>query len=132
MAINDGQFKLAKYLNRGDTIITFDFEKNKKVEEKIESILIQPVKSYAAPLTLTGTLLVEGVLASSYAVIENHNLAHTFMAPLRWWYQFYNLIDDITPNVLPTNLQFEKQLDGTHWYPDLLHSFIHCIQFDSF
>jgi hypothetical protein len=123
MAISDNEFKLARYLNRGDSIITYDFTKKVKSVEKIESILIEPVMSYAAPLTLAGTLIANDVLASSYALIENHDLAHMSMAPLRWWYQFYNLINQATPNVLPTSLLFEKQLNGTHWYPNLLHSF---------
>ncbi len=123
MAISDTEFKLARYLNRGDSIVTYDFSKKVKLIEKIESILIEPVESYAAPLTLSGTLIANNVLASSYALIENHDLAHLAMAPLRWWYQFYNLINQATPNVLPASLQFEKQLNGTHWYPHLLHSF---------
>jgi hypothetical protein len=124
MAIDsDGQFKLAKYLNKGDSIVTYDFERNEQVLDTIESVLIEPVASYVGPLTMAGTILVDGVLASSYAVIHNHDLAHASMAPLRWWYQLNNLLGQFAPNVVPANLQFEKQMNGTHWYPQMLHSF---------
>ena len=93
MATENGEFKLAKYLNRDDTIVTYDYDLNKRVEEKIESILIEPVEGYVAPMTLSGTLLVDGILASSYAVVHSQSLAHASMAPVRWWYQLSNLVN---------------------------------------
>ena len=105
MATENGEFKLAKYLNKNDIIVTYDYEKNMKLEEKIESILIEPVEGFVAPLTQAGTLLVEGILASSYAVVHSQTLAHSAMAPLRWWYSFSNMIDGFTP---AANLNFDR------------------------
>ena len=39
-----------------------------------------------APLTLEGTIIVDSALASCYAVIDDHRLAHTTLAPLRLLY----------------------------------------------
>lgn len=122
MAIENGKYKFAKNLNRDDTIITFDFDQQMKLEEKIESILIEPVEGYAAPLTMSGNLLVNGVLTSSYAVVESHDLAHAVMTPVRWWYTFANTLAHSLPQTMTSTIQIEKQLNGTHWFPGIIQS----------
>ncbi|XP_022596218.1 indian hedgehog B protein-like [Seriola dumerili] len=59
-----------------------------------------------APLTQHGSVVVNGVLASCYAAVDNHHLAHWVLAPLRF---FYSLIGPSEP-----------QTDGLHWFPLLL------------
>lgn len=60
-----------------------------------------------APLTQHGSLVVNGVLASCYAAVDSHRLAHWALAPLRFSYSLTG----------PS----ESQTDGLHWYPWLLH-----------
>ena len=61
-----------------------------------------------APLTSSGTLVVDGVLVSCYALVSSHRVAHYVMTPLRlsastcFWWNCYN--DTLPP------------LDGVHWY----------------
>ncbi|XP_076022235.1 desert hedgehog protein [Genypterus blacodes] len=45
-----------------------------------------------APLTEDGTLFVDGVLASSYALIEDHRLSHSVFGPLRLLYSVQQLL----------------------------------------
>ncbi|XP_048123132.1 sonic hedgehog protein A isoform X3 [Alosa alosa] len=70
-----------------------------------------------APVTAQGTIVVDHVLASCYAVIENHNLAHWALMPLRLGYHLSTLL-------LPkdhTNSNATGQEDGIHWYSKLLY-----------
>ncbi|XP_037344126.2 indian hedgehog B protein-like [Pungitius pungitius] len=59
-----------------------------------------------APLTHHGSIVVNGVLASCYAAVDDHHLAHWVLTPLRF---FYSLMGPSEP-----------QTHGLHWYPRLL------------
>ncbi|CAL8397941.1 unnamed protein product [Boreogadus saida] len=64
-------------------------------------------KGAYAPLTAHGTLVVDGMLASCYAAVDGHELAHAAFAPLRllgrWWGGG------------------REGGEGLHWYGRVLH-----------
>ena len=57
-----------------------------------------------------GTLIVNGMAASCYSSVISHRLAHSFLAPLRWWYHLGKLFSIEEPfEYSPTG--------GIHWIP---------------
>ncbi|XP_047984009.1 tiggy-winkle hedgehog protein [Leguminivora glycinivorella] len=58
-----------------------------------------------APLTKTGTVIVDDALASCYAVVSSHSLAHAAMAPLRW----------------AAGWSSAESPRGVHWYASALY-----------
>ena len=60
-----------------------------------------------APLTQEGNLVVDGVVASCYAVVDSQSLAHSVFAPIRWAYSWFG------------KGQGQPQ-NGVHWYAEWL------------
>ncbi|CAM4760304.1 unnamed protein product [Rotaria magnacalcarata] len=84
------------------------------------NISIEFKTGYFAPLTMTGTLLVNDVFASCYASAKSHHFAQTFMAPFRWYYQLARFISISDP--------FNNtQTDGIHWLIKIIYQSIHYI-----
>lgn len=132
MSIPNGEFKFAKELFSGDSIVTYETETGSQQEETIKSILIEPVEGYAAPLTMEGTLLVDNILVSNYALLKNHHVAHSVMAPVRWWYQMNYEMQGVMPSSVSSSLEIQKQSNGTHWFPGMMYAFntyTHLIKF---
>lgn len=69
-----------------------------------------------APMTAHGTVVVDRVLASCYAVIEDHRLAHWALAPAR-------LAHWLSSAVLGSGggAPHEEEQEGVHWYSRLLY-----------
>uniref|UniRef100_H3C466 Hedgehog protein n=1 Tax=Tetraodon nigroviridis TaxID=99883 RepID=H3C466_TETNG len=72
-----------------------------------------------APLTEAGNVLVDGVLASSYALVEDHRLAHWAFGPVRLLFSFSRLL------WAEPGQQSDRGTAplGVHWYARLLHKF---------
>lgn len=61
-----------------------------------------------APLTKVGTIIVDDALASCYALVGSHSLAHAAMAPLRWMSSWSDS---------------RETRRGVHWYANVLYTF---------
>jgi len=62
-----------------------------------------------APATVTGTIVINDVVASCYAYVS-HTKAHAAMAPLRWLWESS-----------PSTLITETEQNGVHWYAGYLY-----------
>lgn len=83
------------------------------IPARVTKMYVEQYEGSYAPVTSHGTIIVDGVLASCYAVIEDHDLAHLVLAPVRLWRSFLSLVGMVSVSV--------HQADGVHWYPELLY-----------
>jgi len=74
----------AKDVQTGDYILAFNEDKSAFTVEKIVAMDAYMSEGVYAPLTEMGTIVVDNMLASSYAVIENQELAHIAFGPVRF------------------------------------------------
>ncbi|UJR18075.1 hypothetical protein I4U23_004975 [Adineta vaga] len=65
------------------------------VPAEILSMKLTKAQGYYAPLTPSGTIIVNGVVSSNYATVSNHALAHYFMGAYRWW---INVVGSSSPS----------------------------------
>ena len=72
------------------------------------NITIEMKKGYYAPLTMKGTLLINNILASCFANVNNHHLAQYYMAPFRYYYKFARFISLY-------DLYNINKTEGLHW-----------------
>jgi len=71
-------------MKRAEEVAEGDFLLTTSGLEKVDSISRVTRKGLGAPLTMTGDLLVNGVLSSNYAHAPSHSIGHLWMSPFRW------------------------------------------------
>jgi len=76
-------FVYARDVHVGDTI--FQNLNGKLVPVLVDSVTTQISKGVYAPATMEGTVIIDGVVTSSYASVS-HEVGHAMLAPLRWAY----------------------------------------------
>jgi len=69
-----------------------DLSSSLYIAEKVISIEARVETGVYAPLTSTGNLVVDGVLTSCYAVIDDQSLAHLAFAPVRLAHNFQQAV----------------------------------------
>ncbi|XP_026157429.1 indian hedgehog B protein [Mastacembelus armatus] len=90
----------------GQCVLVSEGKPGKGRLSRITRISMRESRGAFAPLTWHGTVVVNGVVASCYAVVDQHSLAHWAFYPLR-------LIHSWTGSA-------GRHGDGIHWYPRLL------------
>lgn len=82
---------------------------------KVITITTELHKGFYAPLTYEGTIVVNSITASCYAMVESHTAAHASFMPLRAMYALSEWFG--RPEVPTVSHQY-----GLHWYAKALNS----------
>lgn len=80
-----------------------------------------------APVTQHGTIVVDGVVTSCYALIDSHVIAHAVFAPIRWYWTLTSLLsaDQSAASVEKVGHHdlWPRQSDlDLHWYAQALYT----------
>lgn len=81
---------------------------------RVLNITLEVKRGYFAPLTTTGTLMVNGILSSCYASVRSHEWAHIFLGPVRWYHA-------LTRSIPILGSSDEQQTEGIPCLVDLIH-----------
>ncbi|CAF1049824.1 unnamed protein product [Adineta ricciae] len=105
---DSGKAKFAGKLHVGDRLQFVDH--NEIVPATIMDIKLTKQEGYYAPLTASGKIVIDGVIASNYATVSNHDLAHEVMGVYRWWTNFFggSKSNEDIPWMLQTMLIIEQ------------------------
>ncbi|CAH1775595.1 unnamed protein product [Owenia fusiformis] len=110
--IEDGVAKFAMDVREGQYIYITDNGKLKL--ERVIHMEQSSRKGGYAPITAHGTIVVDGALASCYAVVNSHNVAHYALTPLRLYHY-------ITEWLHWSHSHTSTLETGVHWYAKLLY-----------
>ncbi|XP_060950051.1 sonic hedgehog protein [Limanda limanda] len=102
----------ASHVRPGHTV--FVQEDERLLPVTVTRIYTQEHQGSFAPVTAQGTVVVDQVLASCYAVIQDHDLAHWALAPVRLAHWVSSLLSS-------SQSQTSAQKDGVHWYSKVLY-----------
>jgi len=112
-------------LEVGQTVLVKEMEG--LVARRVKSVEIVSHIGVFAPLTRAGNLVVDGVVASCYAVIDSQTIAHWAFGPVRWVSSLVEVTQTLWRTVSwgdreSTSRDSESLGEGVHWYPSLLYS----------
>lgn len=121
------EFVFAKEINLGDFI-----KAESGLQKVIELSEVYRNGAYA-PLTESGTIVVDSVLASCYANTNWHSAAHFVFQPLIKFSKFFNveggLLDD--PNSMASRIENSQLPENVFWYAKSVHMLTTYIPFTS-
>lgn len=101
--------KQALRVSSGDfVLVSLD---GKLVPSQVTRVSVVKLTGLVAPVTMEGNIIVDGVVSSCYAMINDHEIAHLAFGPLR-------LVRNYASKMWNTDLTVIQQ--GMHWYPQLL------------
>ena len=100
------KYVFAQHVRVGDELVVHDvFENRVRASRVVKREIVYENGSFA-PLTASGSLLVNDVHVSCYAIFWSHRVSHIVMSVWRWIYSFMGLVDSHAVDE-----------HGIHWAP---------------
>ncbi|XP_052866332.1 protein hedgehog, partial [Anopheles cruzii] len=113
------RFVFAERIREGDHILVHGASATGTLEPRrvlrISAVLAEGVY---APLTREGTIVVDEVVASCYALIDSQTVAHLSFLPYRWAEKLWSLFERASAT---DSLSLPRH-EGIHWYAKSLYS----------
>ncbi|XP_062898488.1 sonic hedgehog protein [Mobula hypostoma] len=109
--------RFASDVRPGQLVYVTDGDGQQLQPAMVDKVYLEEMTGAYAPLTVQGTLVINQVLASCYAVIEEHTLAHWAFAPVRMKHAATSLLLPSDPLMVNSTVQE----DGVHWYSSALY-----------
>lgn len=106
---NKYQAQFSSRAKVGDYVLIHKL-KGQVAPSRIISVSLEESLGVYAPLTDDGTLFVNGILASSYALVEDHRLAHWAFGPMRTFFSFNQLVWGETDRTYNTTESMNKSV----------------------
>ena len=104
----------AKQVELGDLLYVL---KNDKIaNSKVINIITETKKGYYAPLTMEGTLVINNILTSCFALVKDHYLAQYSMFPFHYYYRLNKLFYLNDPFDIYNS-------EGLHWIIEIMFDF---------
>lgn len=69
------------------------------IPARVINVEVVHSQGFYAPLTGSGTIILNGFVASNYAEVKNHDMAHLIMQPYRWWRTMLGPKKSIQPEI---------------------------------
>ncbi|XP_068669980.1 sonic hedgehog protein-like [Montipora foliosa] len=81
------------------------------IPSQVANLSMVELTGMVAPVTVEGNIIVDGVLSSCYAVIDDHESAHLAFGPMRIAHNYGSRAWNVDSSTIQ---------HGMHWYPQLL------------
>lgn len=121
----ESQIIFASQIEIGDSVITTDGDR--QLIDKVINVKNSRDQGVYAPLTAEGTVVINDVVASCYAVVNSHSLAHFVYGPLRLYHNlelsFQRLWESMFKPFLVVKHSPNRNTGkiGIHWYASFLY-----------
>lgn len=121
---------LAKRIGVNDTLLTVVHHGRGLQADRVVEVRRVQRRGLYAPLTVDGTVVVDDIVASCYAVLDSQRLAHWAFLPARMAAAarasfnavVWRLAHPLTPGAPENLVDNGDPPEGIHWYPRMLYA----------